>query len=454
MAGLLVNLTSDWLLVGLLQRASSNSASANTSQMEQDCCAVVGAKLANQENNFAPDVWQIEQQQQQLQSSSSSKDVACQQVAIDETNNDEQTDRREGLKTITESQFKSDSSQPETQQVEQNSQQLQDFINVKLETENNSTNNNNNNNNGNINNNSCSSNSSLELERRYRPQKYCAVCGDKAIACNFNAVTCESCKAFFRRNAFKEQRLKCLFDNRCIIDRLTRRFCSKCRLLKCFQIGMKREWILTDEQKQIKRVKIMQNKQTRQLASCSSSQSDDSSHQLAACTTKIGTSNQLLTDADDKNNKLLELNPTSTARRSFNGRRRIETKDAATSCSDDFASQVGRQLDYCSLAFQCQYCSIRLASSCMQPQTGQLEYSHEQYSSSSLQVRGYQSSSNLALVGGFSLADQLMDQQTTTLMPPADVQHLSSVPSSSSCSCHNMAMNQPNTSQLGQTQNT
>jgi hypothetical protein len=33
--------------------------------------------------------------------------------------------------------------------------------------------------------------------------KLCHVCGDKALGYNFNAISCESCKAFFRRNAFK-----------------------------------------------------------------------------------------------------------------------------------------------------------------------------------------------------------------------------------------------------------
>lgn len=31
----------------------------------------------------------------------------------------------------------------------------------------------------------------------------CAVCGSIANGYNFDAITCESCKAFFRRNAFK-----------------------------------------------------------------------------------------------------------------------------------------------------------------------------------------------------------------------------------------------------------
>jgi hypothetical protein len=35
--------------------------------------------------------------------------------------------------------------------------------------------------------------------------KICGVCGDRALGYNFNAVTCESCKAFFRRNALKNK---------------------------------------------------------------------------------------------------------------------------------------------------------------------------------------------------------------------------------------------------------
>lgn len=36
-----------------------------------------------------------------------------------------------------------------------------------------------------------------------KKDKLCLVCGDKALGYNFNAVSCESCKAFFRRNAHK-----------------------------------------------------------------------------------------------------------------------------------------------------------------------------------------------------------------------------------------------------------
>ena len=42
------------------------------------------------------------------------------------------------------------------------------------------------------------------MQKHLKSDKLCAVCGDKALGCNFDAVSCESCKAFFRRNAFKE----------------------------------------------------------------------------------------------------------------------------------------------------------------------------------------------------------------------------------------------------------
>jgi len=39
--------------------------------------------------------------------------------------------------------------------------------------------------------------------RDAKENRVCGVCGDKALGYNFDAISCESCKAFFRRNAPK-----------------------------------------------------------------------------------------------------------------------------------------------------------------------------------------------------------------------------------------------------------
>ena len=45
------------------------------------------------------------------------------------------------------------------------------------------------------------------------------------------------------------QDFNCAFSNNCAVDLNTRRFCQKCRLEKCFAVGMKKEWILSDNEK-------------------------------------------------------------------------------------------------------------------------------------------------------------------------------------------------------------
>ena len=41
------------------------------------------------------------------------------------------------------------------------------------------------------------------IRKRHRVfgEKICQVCGDKALAHHFGTLACETCKAFFRRNA-------------------------------------------------------------------------------------------------------------------------------------------------------------------------------------------------------------------------------------------------------------
>lgn len=101
---------------------------------------------------------------------------------------------------------------------------------------------------------------SQKKESTVNLQKICLVCGDKALGYNFNAISCESCKAFFRRNALATKEFKCPFSNNCEINVVTRRFCQKCRLEKCLAIGMVKEFIMSDEDKAEKRRKIEENR--------------------------------------------------------------------------------------------------------------------------------------------------------------------------------------------------
>ncbi|KAI6173413.1 hypothetical protein M3Y98_01078700 [Aphelenchoides besseyi] len=97
-------------------------------------------------------------------------------------------------------------------------------------------------------NDSADGNEELSAEETRQRQKTCRVCGDQATGYNFNVVSCESCKAYFRRNANRQKEFKCPYNDNCKITPVSRRFCQKCRLKKCFQVGMRREWILNEEQ--------------------------------------------------------------------------------------------------------------------------------------------------------------------------------------------------------------
>lgn len=100
------------------------------------------------------------------------------------------------------------------------------------------------------------------MEQRKR-NKQCSVCGDMANGYNFGAVACESCKAFFRRTARKTKPSVCLFNEECVIGVATRRFCSHCRLKKCFSVGMKTCLILDEKAKRERHEKISRNRLTR-----------------------------------------------------------------------------------------------------------------------------------------------------------------------------------------------
>jgi len=102
--------------------------------------------------------------------------------------------------------------------------------------------------------------------KRYKSLLTCVICSGDAHGYNFDAISCESCKAFFRRNALRSmEKLKCRGHGHCNVSCNVRKRCKKCRLEKCLASGMRKEWILSDKEKEQKRAKIEENRRLKQM---------------------------------------------------------------------------------------------------------------------------------------------------------------------------------------------
>ncbi|CAG2101163.1 unnamed protein product [Medioppia subpectinata] len=80
-------------------------------------------------------------------------------------------------------------------------------------------------------------------------------------------------------------RFNCRNDNHCVIDVLNRASCRRCRLSKCFAVGMNKEWILTAEEKEFRRQQIEENRKYREskqiLKDMDSINMDSNSHDIS-----------------------------------------------------------------------------------------------------------------------------------------------------------------------------
>ncbi|CAG2171747.1 unnamed protein product, partial [Oppiella nova] len=96
--------------------------------------------------------------------------------------------------------------------------------------------------------------------------KICVICGAKSNGYHFDVISCESCKSFFRRNALRNMDLfQCFFGGNCEIhyQNKNRKLCKKCRLKKCFKMGMESKLIYSDKQKELRRALIENNKKRK-----------------------------------------------------------------------------------------------------------------------------------------------------------------------------------------------
>ncbi|RWS14809.1 Vitamin D3 receptor B-like protein [Dinothrombium tinctorium] len=64
-----------------------------------------------------------------------------------------------------------------------------------------------------------------------RPVKICGVCGDRAKSYHFGGISCDSCKAFFRRSVQNDayKNFHCPYEGQCDITIMSRKCCQHCR---------------------------------------------------------------------------------------------------------------------------------------------------------------------------------------------------------------------------------
>lgn len=77
----------------------------------------------------------------------------------------------------------------------------------------------------------------------------CAICGDRASGKHYGVHSCEGCKGFFKRTVRKDLTYACRDEKKCIIDKRQRNRCQYCRYMKCLNMGMKREAVQEERQR-------------------------------------------------------------------------------------------------------------------------------------------------------------------------------------------------------------
>lgn len=69
----------------------------------------------------------------------------------------------------------------------------------------------------------------------------CLVCGDRGTGKHYGIVACEGCKGFFKRSVRRNLNYSCQGGGACLVDKMHRNRCQRCRLNKCLAMGMRKE---------------------------------------------------------------------------------------------------------------------------------------------------------------------------------------------------------------------
>ncbi|XP_077404652.1 retinoic acid receptor RXR-beta-A isoform X2 [Vanacampus margaritifer] len=80
-------------------------------------------------------------------------------------------------------------------------------------------------------------------------KRLCSICGDRSSGKHYGVYSCEGCKGFFKRTVRKDLTYTCRDTKDCMVDKRQRNRCQYCRYQKCLAMGMKREAVQEERQR-------------------------------------------------------------------------------------------------------------------------------------------------------------------------------------------------------------
>uniref|UniRef100_A0A8D3B0T1 Retinoic acid receptor RXR n=1 Tax=Scophthalmus maximus TaxID=52904 RepID=A0A8D3B0T1_SCOMX len=80
-------------------------------------------------------------------------------------------------------------------------------------------------------------------------KRLCSICGDRSSGKHYGVYSCEGCKGFFKRTVRKDLTYTCRDSKDCMVDKRQRNRCQYCRYQKCLAMGMKREAVQEERQR-------------------------------------------------------------------------------------------------------------------------------------------------------------------------------------------------------------